>query len=94
MKFSRRDFLKRQALFLTGIAISPKQAFSIDAGKGFSPRKCFIAGTWHPNVEGARNYFEAVMEKFAEISPLTGWAEITGSRLPEKGKNYLTRSGI
>ena len=31
MKFSRRDFLKRSALFLTGVALCPKQVFSFDS---------------------------------------------------------------
>jgi hypothetical protein len=31
MKFSRRDFLKRSALFLTGVALCPKQVFSVDS---------------------------------------------------------------
>ena len=43
--------------------------------EGFSLRKCFIAGTGHPNIDGAREYFEAIKEKFAEVLPLTGWLE-------------------
>ena len=33
MKFSRRDFLKLSTLFLTGVAVSPKQVFSLDSQK-------------------------------------------------------------
>jgi lysophospholipase L1-like esterase len=33
MKFSRRDFLKSSALFLTGVAVSPGQVFSVDSEK-------------------------------------------------------------
>jgi lysophospholipase L1-like esterase len=40
---------------------------------GFSLRKCFIAGTGHPNVDGARKYAEAIQREFAEVLPLTGW---------------------
>ena len=43
--------------------------------EGFNLRKCFIAGTGHPNVAGARNYFEAISEKFTEVLPSTGWLE-------------------
>jgi hypothetical protein len=31
MKFSRRDFLRASALFLTGVAVSPKQVFSFES---------------------------------------------------------------
>lgn len=41
--------------------------------EGFSLTKCFIAGTGHPNIAGARKYADAIEQKFGEVLPLTGW---------------------
>ncbi|HEX8369898.1 MAG TPA: SGNH/GDSL hydrolase family protein [Pyrinomonadaceae bacterium] len=42
--------------------------------EGFSLTKCFIAGTGHPNIAGAKKYAEAIEQEFGEVLPLTGWS--------------------
>lgn len=43
--------------------------------KGFDLDQCFIAGTGHPNVVGAREYAEAIQRELSGVLKFAGWRE-------------------